>query len=197
MRVAARGIYIATCQPYDQEMSERITIHQRDRTDTGYSWETLEDPYDAADQLHQIDKELSQDAAVADGKKPVVVLLECLTLWLTNWLMRIEHEALEASRLEIEISKLLDGIQSFSHPLLARLPFGAAEAEINRGIAAVETAASGGTGVHPATPFFRFPGFASSPALLDRLRQRGIVVFGADLWASDWNPRAGLEGRPL
>ena len=77
---------------------------------------------------------------------------------------------------------------SFSHPLLARLPFGAAEAEINRGIAAVETAASGGTGLHPATPFFRFPGFASSPALLDRLRQRGIVVFGADLWASDWNP---------
>ncbi|MDQ8735262.1 bifunctional adenosylcobinamide kinase/adenosylcobinamide-phosphate guanylyltransferase [Paenibacillus sp. LHD-38] len=118
MRVAARGIYIATCQPYDQEMSERITIHQRDRTDTGYSWETLEVPYDAAEWLHQIDKELSQDAAVADGKKPAVVLLDCLTLWLTNWLMRIEHEALDASRLEIEISKLLDGIQSFTHPLL-------------------------------------------------------------------------------
>jgi peptidoglycan-N-acetylglucosamine deacetylase len=33
-----------------------------------------------------------------------------------------------------------------------------------------------------------FPGFASSPALLDRLDQRGIVVFGADPWASDWNP---------
>jgi peptidoglycan-N-acetylglucosamine deacetylase len=77
---------------------------------------------------------------------------------------------------------------SFSHPLLARLPFGAAEADIDRGIAAVETAVSGGTGLYPATPFFRFPGFASSPALLGRLKQRGIVVFGADLWASDWNP---------
>ena len=32
-----------------------------------------------------------------------------------------------------------------------------------------------------------FPGFASSQALLDRLQRRGIVVFGADLWASDWN----------
>jgi peptidoglycan-N-acetylglucosamine deacetylase len=40
----------------------------------------------------------------------------------------------------------------------------------------------------PRTPFFRFPGFASSPILLDRLRQREIVVFGADLWASDRNP---------
>ncbi len=77
---------------------------------------------------------------------------------------------------------------SFSHPLLARLSFAAAEAEIDRGIAAVETAATGGTGSTPKTPFFRFPGFASSPALLDRLAQRGIVVFGADLWASDWNP---------
>ena len=40
----------------------------------------------------------------------------------------------------------------------------------------------------PATPFFRFPGFASNPALLDRMAERGIVVFGADVWASDWLP---------
>src|SRR5207244_11081084 len=39
----------------------------------------------------------------------------------------------------------------------------------------------------PTTPFFRFPGFAASPVLLDRLAARGIVVFGADFWASDWN----------
>lgn len=38
----------------------------------------------------------------------------------------------------------------------------------------------------PATPFFRFPGFASTPALIERLQRRGIVVFGADFWASDW-----------
>jgi peptidoglycan/xylan/chitin deacetylase (PgdA/CDA1 family) len=36
-------------------------------------------------------------------------------------------------------------------------------------------------------PFFRFPGFASSSALLERLERRGIIVFGADLWASDWD----------
>ena len=39
-----------------------------------------------------------------------------------------------------------------------------------------------------STPFFRFPGFAASPALLASLEERGIVVFGADLWASDWRP---------
>src|SRR5262249_39237127 len=35
--------------------------------------------------------------------------------------------------------------------------------------------------------FFRFPGFESTPATLELLQSRGIVVFGADLWASDWD----------
>jgi peptidoglycan/xylan/chitin deacetylase (PgdA/CDA1 family) len=39
----------------------------------------------------------------------------------------------------------------------------------------------------PSTPFFRFPGFETTPATLELLQSRGIVVFGADLWASDWN----------
>ena len=48
----------------------------------------------------------------------------------------------------------------------------------------------------PRTPFFRFPGFADSPALLDYLRGRGMTVFGSDLWASDWRtmtPQAELD----
>ena len=77
---------------------------------------------------------------------------------------------------------------TFAHPLLDRMPVAAAEAEIDRGFAAVEARFTARPAGAPATPFFRFPGFASSPALLDRLRARGIVVFGADLWASDWNP---------
>jgi len=77
---------------------------------------------------------------------------------------------------------------SYQHPILNRMPVAAAEAEIDRGFAAVDTALYGKSGDRPATPFFRFPGFASSPALLDHLERRGIAVFGADLWASDWNP---------
>jgi peptidoglycan-N-acetylglucosamine deacetylase len=77
---------------------------------------------------------------------------------------------------------------TFSHRLLDRLPVAAAEAEIDRGFAAIDTALHGRSDREPRTPFFRFPGFASSAALLDRLEKRGIVVFGADLWASDWNP---------
>jgi len=70
---------------------------------------------------------------------------------------------------------------TFSHPLLSRMPFAAAEAEIDRGFAAVDTALYGRFERMPRTPSFRFPGFASSQALLDRLERRRIVVFGADL----------------
>lgn len=76
---------------------------------------------------------------------------------------------------------------SFSHPLLDRIALPGAEAEIDRGFTAIETALYGKGSHVPVTPFFRFPGFASSPALLAHLAQHGIVVFGADLWASDWN----------
>ncbi|WP_347336479.1 hypothetical protein [Bradyrhizobium japonicum] len=37
-----------------------------------------------------------------------------------------------------------------------------------------------------SAPFFRFPYFDSTPATLDFVHSRGIVAFGADLWASDW-----------
>ena len=79
---------------------------------------------------------------------------------------------------------------TFSHPLLDRMSFGAAVAEINRGFAGVDDALYGQSMQVPRTPFFRFPGFASTPALLDYLEKHGIVVFGADLWASDWNPQS-------
>lgn len=80
------------------------------------------------------------------------------------------------------------GHHTYSHPLLNRMAPDKAEAEIDRGIAEDELALYGKRSRVPTTPFFRFPGFASSPALLDRLQARHIVVFGADVWASDWLP---------
>jgi peptidoglycan/xylan/chitin deacetylase (PgdA/CDA1 family) len=80
------------------------------------------------------------------------------------------------------------GHHTYSHPLLDHMPFAKAEAEINKGIEEDEYAVYGQRRTAPITPFFRFPGFASNPALLDRLNARGIIVFGADVWASDWDP---------
>lgn len=80
------------------------------------------------------------------------------------------------------------GHHTFSHPLLSRMAPAKAEAEIDRGIAEDEFALYGKRSNVPSTPFFRFPGFASSSELLARLQDRHIVVFGADVWASDWLP---------
>jgi peptidoglycan/xylan/chitin deacetylase (PgdA/CDA1 family) len=89
------------------------------------------------------------------------------------------------------------GYHTYSHPLLNHMRLPAAEAEIDRGFAAIDTVLYGKPLPQPKTPFFRFPGFASSPPLLDDLQRRGIVVFGADLWASDWNPMSPRQEQAL
>jgi peptidoglycan/xylan/chitin deacetylase (PgdA/CDA1 family) len=80
------------------------------------------------------------------------------------------------------------GHHTWSHRSLMRIKPGETTEEIDRGISAVETALHGTVTTIPSTPFFRFPGFETTPVTLDLLQSRGIVVFGADLWASDWNP---------
>src|SRR5580692_557649 len=85
------------------------------------------------------------------------------------------------------------GTHSWTHPTFTQIKPEDAVDQINHGISAVEMALHGAATTTPSTPFFRFPGFASTPATLDLLQSRGIVVFGADLWASDWNPMTPAE----
>ena len=82
------------------------------------------------------------------------------------------------------------GHHSYSHPLLSHMSPARAESDVDRGIAEDEFALYGVRRTQPTTPFFRFPGFASNTVLLDRMNARGLVVFGADVWASDWVPMA-------
>jgi peptidoglycan/xylan/chitin deacetylase (PgdA/CDA1 family) len=80
------------------------------------------------------------------------------------------------------------GHHTWSHRSLMRIKSSETAEEIDHGISAVELALHGTATTTPSTPFFRFPGFETTPATLDLLQSRGIMVFGADLWASDWNP---------
>lgn len=85
------------------------------------------------------------------------------------------------------------GHHTWSHPwrTLRGLSPAAAIAEISRGIAATQRAAGQGdwTDGRPATPFFRYPGFADTPETLAWADAHDIAVFGADVWASDWTPQ--------
>jgi peptidoglycan/xylan/chitin deacetylase (PgdA/CDA1 family) len=80
------------------------------------------------------------------------------------------------------------GSHSWTHQNLGRIKPDLAVEQIDHGIAAVKAALHRDGGTAPLAPFFRFPYFESTPATLDLLQSRGIMVFGADLWASDWNP---------
>jgi peptidoglycan/xylan/chitin deacetylase (PgdA/CDA1 family) len=80
------------------------------------------------------------------------------------------------------------GHHTWSHPSLKRTKPSETTEEIEHGIAADEMALHGVATTTPSTPFFRFPYFDSTPEILDLLQARGIAVFGADLWASDWMP---------
>lgn len=92
-------VFVATAQAFDDEMRERIALHREERAGT---FETLEAPVELA--------------AVASRMKPVdVVLLDCLTLYVSNLLLRAENvEGLDRSsvrRLEEDIlSDLRSGI---------------------------------------------------------------------------------------
>ena len=80
------------------------------------------------------------------------------------------------------------GHHTWSHRYLARIGFAAAREEIDRGIAADNAALAGVPSRTPTAPFFRFPYFESTPELLDYLQSKHYAVFGADFWASDWEP---------
>jgi len=80
------------------------------------------------------------------------------------------------------------GHHTWLHRSLMQIPPSETTEEIDHGISADEMALHGVATTIPTTPFFRFPGFEMTPATLDLLQSRGIVVFGADLWANDWDP---------
>lgn len=67
-----KPVYLATGRALDEEMSERISIHQDRR---GKAWETIEEPLALADALQQ---------SATGGR---AVLVDCLTLWVTNLMM--------------------------------------------------------------------------------------------------------------
>ena len=86
------------------------------------------------------------------------------------------------------------GYHSMTHPdrTLRLMSLAEAKADIDAGVAAVDAAAFGKVGEHPQ-PFFRFPGFADTPELLDYVHARGMAVFGSDVWASDWRKMTPQE----
>jgi adenosylcobinamide kinase/adenosylcobinamide-phosphate guanylyltransferase len=72
---------IATGQPWDDEMRARIARHQRERAERVPGMATFEEPLDLA------------GALARHGAPHRLLVVDCLTLWLTNWTMPLQPSA--------------------------------------------------------------------------------------------------------
>ncbi len=93
---ATAGLYLATAEAWDDEMKDRIDQHRARRGDF---WSTVEEPLDLAAAL----------AAEARPERPILV--DCLTLWLSN-LVGAERNA------NLEIGKLCAAIEQLTGPVV-------------------------------------------------------------------------------
>lgn len=81
--------YIATAQAFDDEMVERIALHRAQRA---HGWQTIDAPLDLVEAI----------AGVPDG---MPLLVDCLTLWLTNHLLAEHDLEQESARLEAALAR--------------------------------------------------------------------------------------------
>jgi adenosylcobinamide kinase/adenosylcobinamide-phosphate guanylyltransferase len=70
-----RAVYIATAQAWDDEMRERIARHQRQRANRVPRMTTVEEPVELAHAIGQ------------HSRADTLIVVDCLTLWLTARLM--------------------------------------------------------------------------------------------------------------
>ena len=84
--------FLATAQALDEEMSTRIKKHRAERSAT---WETLETPLDIASHVHQI--------------KSDVVILDCITLLVSNLLMKfVKDDFVDEEPFTMEVQQEVD-----------------------------------------------------------------------------------------
>ena len=82
-----RVLFVATAEALDEEMAQRIAVHRSQRP---ADWETLEEPVDVAASLAPVVQDYD------------AVLLDCLTLWVSNRMLQTEdtpHILEEAEKL--------------------------------------------------------------------------------------------------
>jgi adenosylcobinamide kinase/adenosylcobinamide-phosphate guanylyltransferase len=79
-----RRVFLATAQAWDGEMTSRIAAHRAERAG---DFETIEEPLELL-------------PAVERARGADVLLLDCLTLWLSNLLLRGDSEAAIARQVE-------------------------------------------------------------------------------------------------
>jgi adenosylcobinamide kinase/adenosylcobinamide-phosphate guanylyltransferase len=99
-------------QGLDDEMRDRIELHRLRREQSGFSWRTVEEPLELAELLRQ-------HAELGEERSGEVILVDCLTLWLSNWLLELEGVPDADDVLERNIDELAEALASVRKPVIA------------------------------------------------------------------------------
>lgn len=93
--IQGRKVYIATAEPLDEEMRQRIERHKKERASV---WHTIEEPLKISGLIREL-----------KGRYDVL-LLDCLTIWLSN----VMHaDEVQSSRFKVQDSEILWRIEEF------------------------------------------------------------------------------------
>ncbi|APW37700.1 adenosylcobinamide-phosphate guanylyltransferase [Rhodoferax koreense] len=100
-----RAVLVATAQAWDAEMAERIARHRVDRAARAPGLATLEEPLALAHAITRL------------SRPDTLVVVDCLSLWLTNLLMPADPGAAigDAGR---ESAQLADAVRAAPGPLV-------------------------------------------------------------------------------
>ena len=113
-RADRRAVLIATGQAHDEEMRARIARHRRERAQRLPRMETVEEPRDLA------------GAIALHGDARTLLVVDCLTLWLTHWLMpaeggavqKIEEGAAAAGEWQAQAARFFEAMKSAPGPIV-------------------------------------------------------------------------------
>ena len=94
--VGSKKVFIATAEPLDSSMEKRIRLHRNSRCK---SFETIEEPLEVSAKIKRYSAE----------KEPPLIVLDCLTLWLSN----LMHHFKEESTIQLKVEELVKTISLY------------------------------------------------------------------------------------
>ena len=95
-----RTVFIATAEALDEEMGKRIAIHQRERPS---GWDTVEEP-------RLLGQAVQKCAGTYD-----ILLIDCLTLWISNLLT---NHSLDEDEINREVQSLIESCKTESSTVI-------------------------------------------------------------------------------
>jgi adenosylcobinamide kinase/adenosylcobinamide-phosphate guanylyltransferase len=98
-QIPGQKIFVATCMPHDKEMEKRVLRHKKQRSQ---AWTTLEEPVRLPEAISQ------------NSRKENVILVDCLTLWISNLVL----ENNDQKNIDRHIRKLIQSLEKAECPII-------------------------------------------------------------------------------